>query len=140
MSDTIDIMHRLSPSARMLGFRILKADPATGALEVGFLGQPEFANGEGNIQGGMLTAMLDDAMGPCVLYRSKGEVTSTSVDLVTRFLRPTPVGPVTVKSRIAKWGRRIIFLEGTLYDKDGRETVRATSTALVLPGAQASAG
>lgn len=54
------------PAARTLGMNLLHVDPETGVLEAEFDGKAEFTNPAGNIQGGFLAAMLDDAMGPAL--------------------------------------------------------------------------
>ena len=51
------------PSSRLLGWHLLDARPAEGWVRIGFDGKPEFRNPAGFIQGGILSAMLDDTMG-----------------------------------------------------------------------------
>ncbi len=53
----------MPPAAKLLGWKLISLDAAAGEIEVGFEGKPEFANPIGNIQGGILSAMLDDTMG-----------------------------------------------------------------------------
>jgi len=54
------------PCSRLLGWRLLDARPEQGWVRIGFDGKPEFCNPAGFIQGGILTAMLDDSMvRPC---------------------------------------------------------------------------
>jgi acyl-coenzyme A thioesterase PaaI-like protein len=48
------------PSARLLGWRLLDARPRDGWARIGFDGKAEFCNPAGFIQGGILSAMLDD--------------------------------------------------------------------------------
>jgi amino acid transporter len=48
----------------LLGWKLLTLDPAKGAIRVEFAAVPDFINSIGTIQGGIITAMLDDAMGP----------------------------------------------------------------------------
>lgn len=120
-------------AAKLLGWTLLALDEAEGAIEVGFQGRPEFANPVGNVQGGMLSAMLDDAMGPALLVASKGKYLATTIDLHVHFLRPVPIGPITVKARVTQLGRNIAFLEGTLYDGKGRAAARATASAALAP-------
>jgi len=117
------------PAAKLLGWTLIGIDEAGGAIEVGFTGRPEFANPAGNVQGGMLTAMLDDAMGPALLVASQGKYLASTIDLHVHFLRPVPVGPITVKAKVTQLGRTVAFLEGTLYDARGRAAARATASA-----------
>lgn len=54
------------PSSRLLGWHLLDARPSDGWVRIGFDGKPEFCNPAGFIQGGILSAMLDDTRArPC---------------------------------------------------------------------------
>jgi acyl-coenzyme A thioesterase PaaI-like protein len=59
---------RLPPprAAATLGMRITRVDADAGVVEAEFEGKPEFTNPVGNVQGGILAAMLDDSMGPAL--------------------------------------------------------------------------
>src|SRR3984957_14289096 len=69
------------PSARLLGWRLLDARPWDGWLKVGFDGRTDFCNPAGFIQGGILSAMLDDSMGPAVFVTSDGRFYATTISL-----------------------------------------------------------
>ena len=69
------------PAAATLGWTLISADPATGALEVAFEARTAFCNPGGNIQGGFLAAMLDDTLGPTVLVRTDGAKFTATIDL-----------------------------------------------------------
>ena len=60
------------PSSRLLGWRLLDARSSDGWVRIGFDGKPEFCNPAGFIQGGILSAMLDDTMGPAVFVMLLG--------------------------------------------------------------------
>jgi uncharacterized protein (TIGR00369 family) len=49
------------------------------------------------------------------------------------FLRAVPLETITAKGRVVKVGRRVAFLEGELFDKEGKLLARATSTAMPTP-------
>jgi uncharacterized protein (TIGR00369 family) len=128
------------PAAKLLGWRLIAIDEKEGAIEVGFDGKPEFANPAGVVQGGMLTAMLDDAMGPALLVASKGEHMAATIDLNVHFLRPVPIGPIRVKARTTQIGSRIAFLEAELFDAKGRLSARATASAALTASPFRKAG
>ncbi len=119
----------MPPVARLLGWTFVSADPEAGEIEIAFDGKPAFANPAGFIQGGLLTAMMDDAMGPAALIKSNGERYTSSIDLHTHFLRPVRPGLITVKARVTQMGQRVAFLEAQLFDAAGRLCARATSSA-----------
>ena len=118
----------MPPVAKLLGWRVLDARPAEGWLKLGFDGKAEFCNPAGFIQGGMLSAMLDDTMGPAVLVMTEGRSYTTTVSLTVNFLSPARPGPITAEARVTQLGKTIAFVEGKLTAEDG--TVLATATAV----------
>lgn len=119
------------PIAKTLGWRLISIDEETGELEVGFDGKPDFCNPAGVIQGGILTAMMDDTMGPASLVANNCRKMMSSVDLHTHFLKPVKPGPITVKARVTQLGKRMAFLEAQLFNADGQLCARATSSAML---------
>ncbi len=122
------------PTAQLLGWRLISLDAAAGEIEVGFEGKPEFVNPAGVIQGGILTAMLDDAMGPLIVIMTQGRLFGVTIDLHANFLKAVRPGPITVKARMTQLGKRIAFLEAQLFDKDGQLAARATCSSSLLEG------
>ena len=118
---------RKPPCAELLGWRLLDARPQEGWLRVGFDGRPEFCNPAGFIQGGMLSAMLDDTMGPAVLVMSEGRLYTTTSSMTVNFLSPARPGPIVAEATVTQLGRTIAFVEAKLMAEDG--TVLATATA-----------
>ena len=115
------------PCAKLLGWRMLDARPEEGWIRLGFEGKPEFCNPAGFIQGGLLTAMLDDTMGPAVLVMSEGRLYTTTISMTVNFLSPAKPGPIIAEARVTQLGKTIAFVEGKLMTEDG--TVLATATA-----------
>src|SRR5215471_15084745 len=116
------------PSAKLLGWHLLDARPGEGWLKVGFEGKADFCNPAGFIQGGILTAMLDDTMGPAVLVVTEGTSYTTTVSLTVNFLAAAKPGPIIGEAVVTQLGRTIAFVEGKLIAEDG--TVLATATAV----------
>ncbi len=94
-----------------------------------FDGKPEFVNPAGVIQGGMLTAMVDDTMGPAVVAASKGRAFCQTIDLHTHFLRPVRPGVITCHAQVVQMGKRIAFIEAELCDGEDRVCLKASSSA-----------
>jgi uncharacterized protein (TIGR00369 family) len=118
--------------AATLGWELIDADPEAGTVRIQFEGRREFCNPAGHIQGGFLTAMLDDTMGPAVLVKSDGELFAPTVDLNVSFIEPAFPGPLTGEGRIVHQGKSIVFLEGSLFDGRGSLVARATSSARLI--------
>ena len=122
------------PSAILLGWRLIALDTAAGEIELGFDGKPEFVNPMGIVQGGFLSAMLDDTMGPLIVAMTEGRSFGTTIDLHVHFLKPVRPGPITTKARVTQLGKKIAFAEGQLFDAEGRLSARATCSVLLLEG------
>lgn len=129
-----------SPSAALMGWRLIAMDPQAGTMEVGFDGKAEFRNPAGFLQGGILAAMMDDTMGPCFVVHVQGKAYPSTIDLHTHYLRPVPVGEVTVKARVVKAGKSVAFLEAELFDSTGRLSAKSTASAALVAGVFPPAG
>lgn len=116
------------PAAKLLGWRLLDARPEEGWLKVGFDGKAEFCNPAGFVQGGLLSAMLDDTMGPAVLIMTEGKSYTTTVSLTVNFLASAKPGPIIAEAQVTQLGKTIAFVEGRLTAEDG--TLLATATAV----------
>ena len=122
------------PTVALFGWRLIAIDAEAGAMEVAFDGKPEFANPAGFVQGGILSAMMDDALGPCLVLHLKGRAFPSSIDLSTHFLRPVRFGPITVKARVRQAGRSVAFLEAELFDSRGKLCATCHSSAALISG------
>ena len=127
------------PSAKLLGWRLLDARPWDGWLKVGFDGRPEFCNPAGFIQGGILSAMLDDSMGPAVFVTSDGRFYATTISLTVNFIAPARPGPLIVEAQVIQIGKSIAFMEGKLVGNDGTVLATASTTARLVEAAKALA-
>lgn len=121
-------------SARVLGWRFVEADAAEGRIVIEFEAREDFVNPAGFVQGGFLAAMLDDAMGPAVVVKSKGKLYGTTVDLHVHYLRPVRPGTVRVEAVATQLGQSIAFAEGKLFDARGRLAARAVCSSKLLTG------
>jgi uncharacterized protein (TIGR00369 family) len=129
--DMIEGRRPLPAVSRLLGLKILALDAAKGTIKVEFAALPDFINPIGTIQGGIITAMLDDAMGPVATAFLGGYHMAPTVELKTNFMRPAMVGPLFVEARVVHRGRDIMFLEGAMKDKEDKLIATATATARI---------
>ncbi|MGC2086193.1 MAG: PaaI family thioesterase [Bradyrhizobium sp.] len=124
------------PSARLLGWHVLDAKPADGWIRIGFDGKAAFCNPAGFIQGGILSAMLDDTMGPAVFAMTGGRLYTTTVSMTVNFIAPAEPGPIVGEARVVQLGRTIAFIEGRLNRADGVLLATATANARLLESAR----
>ena len=73
-------------------------------------------NPQGNVQGGMITSMLDDCTALCVLFSTKGKRFPNTTDFHTTFHRPLSLDTVKIKSSILKIGKNIVSVEGKVFN------------------------
>jgi uncharacterized protein (TIGR00369 family) len=81
------------PSSKLLGWHLLDARPKDGWIRIGFDGKQEFCNPAGFVQGGILSAMLDDTMGPAVFVMTEGKLYTATITMTVNFLAPAKPGP-----------------------------------------------
>lgn len=129
--DMIEGRSPLPAASRLLGWKLLTLDPAKGAIRVEFAAVPDFINAIGTIQGGIITAMLDDAMGPAATAFLGGHYVAPTVEIKTNFMRPATVGPLFVEAKVVHRGRHILFLEGAMKDNEDQLIATATATARI---------
>ncbi len=118
---------RMPPASKLLGFELLDLSIEQGWVDVAFTARPEFANPTGSMQGGFVTAMLDDAMGVAASVHSGLTKIVPTLQLTVTFLHPVPVGRVIVRGEVLRLGRNTAQLSGVLRLADG--TIAATAMA-----------
>lgn len=139
MSEALFNAFPTPPVARLLGWQFVSWDEETDSLTVDFDGKSEFTNPAGHVQGGLLTAMLDDAMGPAIVAKSGGRLYGPTIDLQVQFLRPVLPGPIRVVGRVTRMGKSVAHLDSELFDSEGRLAARAMASASLIevPGSSA---
>ena len=121
------------PCSDTLGMRLESVDQAAKTITMSFQVSQTFANPTGAVQGGFVSAMLDEAMSTCCIIVSNITMTAPTLEMKTSFLRPLFPGPARVEARIVKWGKSAAFMEAEAYNPDGRLVAKATATALPKP-------
>lgn len=125
------------PCARLLGWHLLEARPAEGWIRIGFDGRPDFCNPAGFVQGGILSAMLDDTMGPAVFAMTEGKLYTSTISLTVNFLAPARPGPITGEAKVTQLGKTVAFVEGRLTAADGTLLATASTSARLVDTAKA---
>jgi uncharacterized protein (TIGR00369 family) len=125
------------PSSKLLGWHLLDARPKEGWVRIGFDGKAEFCNPAGFVQGGMLSAMLDDTMGPAVFVMTEGRLYTATITMTINFLAPAKPGPIIGEAKVTQLGKTIAFVEGRLMSEDGAVLATATTSARLVEAAKA---
>ena len=125
------------PIATLLGFHFIDARPQEGWIRIGFEGKREFCNPAGFIQGGILTAMLDDTMGPAVLVMTEGRLYTATISLTVNFLASAKPGRIVGEARVTQLGKTVAFMEGRLTADEGVLIAIATANARLVDAGRA---
>ncbi|WP_426029823.1 PaaI family thioesterase [Caulobacter sp. DWP3-1-3b2] len=124
-------------SARTLGFRMVSVNQAERRVEIAFEPSIEaVGNPMGQVQGGYVSAMLDECMSVAGMITSGMTCVVPTLEMKTSFLRPAIPGPLRGVGWVVKWGKTVCFTEGELYDPEGRLLAKASATAIPTPFAK----
>ncbi len=132
-NDDIAALFPDPPCNRLLGFALLDHDSDRGWVKIGFEGRPEFLNPIGRVQGGILGAMLDNAMSAAVTLKSGGSLIPVSIDMNLSFIAAAEPGPLIGEGEVVRLGRSVGFVEAQISSPDDRLLVRSTGSVMLLP-------
>jgi len=120
--------------SQTLGFRMVAVSQAEKSVEVEFDAKAELLlNPMKQIQGGYLCAMLDECMSVACMVASGMTHVAPTAEMKTSFFRPGAPGKIRGIGKVVRWGSRVAFTEGELYDPEGRLLAKATGTAIPTP-------
>lgn len=130
--DAVEGRAPMPAATTTLGWSLIQADTERGEIEVSFEATEDFLNPAGTVQGGFLTAMLDDTMGPALAATLDPGQYGTTIELKVSFLRPAKPGRLVGRGRIVHRGGTIAFLAGELLDESGQVVAVGSSTTRIL--------
>jgi uncharacterized protein (TIGR00369 family) len=120
--------------SQTLGFRLVAVSQAQKSVEVEFDAKAELLlNPMKQIQGGYLCAMLDECMSVACMVTSGMTHVAPTAEMKTTFFRPAMPGKIRGVGKVVRWGSRVAFTEGELFDPDGRLLAKGTGTAIPTP-------
>jgi uncharacterized protein (TIGR00369 family) len=121
------------PCARHLGFELIDFSVDASWVEVAFTPRPEFANPAGNVQGGFICAMLDDAMSVAASIARRLEVIVPTLQISVSYLSATPIARVVARGEVLRFSASSVVMQGALRDAGGKMLAVATATAVPRP-------
>lgn len=110
-------LKQLPPIHYFLHGHELNWDTKTRVLKVNYVATQAMCNPRGHIEGGMLCAMLDDAMG-ILAALNQAERPATTVNLHMDFYRPCQIGVVHCIASFRKEGRKILNLHSEAWQDE----------------------
>lgn len=119
------------PIAKLLNAVPVGYDPSESRFTVEFDAKGDICNLVGTIQGGILTAMLDNAMSFAIIGELGPEFVAPSIEIKTNYIAPAKPGRILGEGHVVRRGRTIAFLDGQLTDGAGQLLATATATAQI---------
>ena len=132
MIETVLSRYPTPPCATLLGLDILEASKPDGTIRIRFEAKPEFCNASGHVQGGILSAMLDDTMGPAVLIATDAARLPVTITMTVTFLAPAKPGVIYGRGFVRKLGKSIGYLEARLEDENEAVLAQASSSVRLV--------
>jgi uncharacterized protein (TIGR00369 family) len=120
------------PCSDTLGMRLAALSQDEQWVRMEFDVPQMFANPTGAVQGGFISAMMDEAMSTAVIIASNVTMTAATLEMKTSYLKRLMPGPASVTARILKLGKSAAFMEADCFDSEGALVARATATAIPM--------
>ncbi|MDM0026636.1 PaaI family thioesterase [Variovorax saccharolyticus] len=119
-------------SESMGNFHVTGWEPERKLLSAAFTVRREYCHTNGTIaQGGFITAWLDAAMAHAVMHDSGHAQTVFSLEIKVSFYEKVGPGEGRVEGRVIRRGKRVAFMEASLYNPAGKLAAEATSTGII---------
>jgi uncharacterized protein (TIGR00369 family) len=120
-----------TPFDALLGTRPVRVEH--GEAEILLELRPEHRNRRGVAHGGVISALLDTALGAAVVSTLRPEEWCGTLELSVQFRDPARHGPLAGHGRVARRGRRVAFAEGEVRDARGRTVASAHGVWTIWP-------
>ncbi|HPJ95818.1 MAG TPA: PaaI family thioesterase [Syntrophales bacterium] len=120
----------LNPFLAFLGIR--QEEITEGFARFRMTVKPEYLQGAGLVQGGLMVALADETIAHAIMSVLKENEGLTTVELKSNFLAPVTTGDLIAEANVFKKGRSIIIGDCLIKDDQGRPVLRCTATFLVV--------
>ena len=119
--------------ADLMGAKFDSFDREREEITLRFHAPDSFITPRGSVQGGLVAGFLDEVMGWAHVWATDQAEAPLNLEISMSLLKPVLAGPIIGKGRVLRRGRKVIFLEGELFDEAGNLLARSTSTAIPTP-------
>lgn len=126
-----DVPVPTNPLAEVFGMVVHAAEE--GRVTAGFTADLRFTQGNGVVQGGILSTMLDFGLVFAAFSVIPADRTLATVSQTTSFLRPAAPGAFTVEAEVERAGRHVVHARATIRDCTGQAVATATAPLAVVP-------
>lgn len=120
-----------NPFFRLMGIDI--GDFGAGRAELYMTVRPDMHNGVGWLQGGLYTALCDEAMALALFtVLDKGSAIAT-ISQCTSFLQGVKCGRINAAGEVVKKGRSVAFMRGRVSSGAGECLAECTASFAIFP-------
>jgi uncharacterized protein (TIGR00369 family) len=91
------------------------------------------ANPNGSVHGGIVAAILDQALAYASLTAMPAGSLPNTTNIQVQYLRPA-MAPLRIRANVTKGGRSLVFTRAEVHDRDGRLCATGDGTFVVLDG------
>ena len=119
-----------NPLAIALNMQILSA--TTERITLSYDVSEQFTQGNGFVQGGIISALLDFAMIFASFPAIPDDASLATVSLTTQYFRPAHAGRLHATAKLEKAGRTLIHAHATLYDEKENALATAVSPIAII--------
>lgn len=122
---------RANPFFTLMGIEVMAIEDGRAFLRMNV--RKDMYNGVGWLQGGIFTALADEAIALALYTRLTPFENIATVSESTSFIRGAREGSLIAEGRVIKKGRRVAFAEGEVYTDDiKRMLLSRTSAAFAI--------
>jgi uncharacterized protein (TIGR00369 family) len=118
--------------SQLLGIKILEVAPDGGRMKSQYQPTEAMTNPKGFVQGGFVTAILDDVMAPALISTCPAETSVPTLEIKTSFIKGVQPGPVIAEAWIVQKARTVAFMAGELRSMEGELLASATATFRII--------
>ena len=117
-------------------FRLMEIDVGDygeGRAELYMSVRPDMHNGVGWLQGGLYTALCDEAMALALFTVLDKEAAIATISECTSFLQGVKSGRINAAGEAVKRGRSVAFMRGRVSSEAGVALAECTASFAILP-------
>jgi acyl-CoA thioesterase len=126
-----DLGRDANPFFCLMGIDVVSLDNGKATLSMRV--RDDMLNGDGFLQGGMFTALADEAMVLAIYALLEEDQVIATISESTSFMRGAGPGMVLVaEGRVIKKGRRVVFSEADLRLDDHQDIIARSSASFAI--------
>ncbi len=117
---------KTTPYLKLLGVELIEITEEKAVMSLAM--QEKLRQPYGLLHGGATASLIDTAMAFAVIAAIGTEEKATTVDLTVQYLRPHTEGKVVCTAKVARAGKRLLFLSAEVVNEQNKLIATALST------------